>query len=258
MADGSDKAAADPLLAELAGTAVATKKIAIVGSAPSSAGLAPYDDESWEIWACSGGTLPYAKRVTLWFELHDWKPDPSVYGWRPEYVEWLRKAPVPVVMRQAVPDVPSSIGYPEDAARREFGDSFWTSSVAWMMAAAILQNPEEIALFGIDMAARTEYEGQRSGVHFFAHMARQRGIKVTVPAQSDLLRPPPQYGMRADSPMVVKLMTRQKELQQRLGTLQQQQDAAFREQLFLQGALDDLDYMMKIMADQDPKSIAGG
>jgi hypothetical protein len=33
----------------------ATKKIALIGSAPSSVGAAPYADRSWTIWGCSPG-----------------------------------------------------------------------------------------------------------------------------------------------------------------------------------------------------------
>lgn len=253
MADGSEIEAVG-----LSPQAVTIKKIAIVGSAPSSAPLAPYDDPAWDIWGCSGGTVTFMKRVSMWFELHEWKGDPAVYGWPPAYADFLRNLKVPCVMFREYPDIPMSVAYPEAAARREFGDYFWTSSIAWMAALAILQSPEEIAFFGIDMAAQTEYFEQRSGLHYFTQVARSRGIKVWAPPQSDLLRPRPQYGMREDSTSVVKLMVRRKELQARQADAQRRQDEAFREQLFLQGALDNLDYTLAIMADQDPKSIAGG
>ena len=44
------------------------KKVAIVGGGPSRR-RAPYDDETWEIWAFSSRAWRYP-RVTRWFELH--------------------------------------------------------------------------------------------------------------------------------------------------------------------------------------------
>jgi hypothetical protein len=38
------------------------RKIAVMGSAPSSVALAPFGDPSWEIWGCSPGLYYQAKR----------------------------------------------------------------------------------------------------------------------------------------------------------------------------------------------------
>jgi hypothetical protein len=234
-------------------------KIAIIGSAPSSVGLAPYDDPSWEIWGCSSGAAPFARRVSAWFELHHYGPgDPRQYMHTPEYVKFLRELKQPVHMIRHYEDIPSSVPYPKAEVQAEFGEYFFTSSIAWMTALAIQQKPTEIGFWGIDMAARDEYGYQRAGLHHFITLARMRGISITVPAESDLLRPEPQYGCREPSPMAIKMMTRKKELEARLNGLQAHYDAMFREMLFLRGALDDLDYWQTIWSDQDPKSIAGG
>ena len=71
-------------------------KIALVGSAPSSVRLAPFDDPSWDIWGCSPGAYPVfaQKRVDMFFELHRWEPpvvgraDQQVPWFTPEYVQW--------------------------------------------------------------------------------------------------------------------------------------------------------------------------
>lgn len=234
-------------------------RIALVGSAPSSVALAPYDDPTWEIWGCSGGAFPYARRVSAWFEAHHIGPgDPAQYALTPEYIQWLKALTVPVYMTRHYEEVPASVPYPVDAVVGEFGEYFRTSTIAWMMALAIQQKPTEIGLWGVDMAAREEYGYQRAGLHHFITIARMRGIPVTVPMQSDLLRPEPVYGYREPSPMAVKMMTRRKELEGRINALQVQHDDTFRQMMFLRGALDDLDYWQNIWCDQDPKSIAGG
>ena len=75
-------------------------KIAICGSAPSSARKAPFGDPSWQIWGCSPGLYPYAGRVDEWWEVHRWepgvigKPETQKPWFTPEYVMWLRQQPV--------------------------------------------------------------------------------------------------------------------------------------------------------------------
>jgi hypothetical protein len=228
-------------------------RIAIVGSAPSSLGLAPYDDPSWEIWGTSPGAAPHVKRVTRWFEVHHYDPA-QCPDW---YMQWLKDQPAPVYMIDKYDDVPTSVRYPREDVQKELGKYFYTSSVAWMLALAILQKPKEIGLWGIDMAARDEYGYQRAGCHHFITIARLSGINITVPLESDLLRPEPEYGMRNPSPFVVKMISRRNELEGRLTALQTQYASTTQEITFLRGALDDLDYWSTIWSDQDPKSIVG-
>lgn len=231
-------------------------RIAIIGSAPSSAGLAPYEDPSWTIWGCSPGAIPHARRIDAWFELHYYIPEePTRSGMVETYLKWLRELGKPIYMLEQYADIPTAVKYPKQDVYNAFGPYFYTSSVAWMLALAILQQPEEIGLWGIDMAARDEYEYQRAGCHHFLQIARHRGIKITAPLQSDILRPEPEYGLQMPSPITTKMVTRQRELQARLSHAQGQHDALSKEILFLQGALDDVDYWIHIWSDQDPRCI---
>src|SRR5690606_11158325 len=137
----------------------------------------------WDIWGCSSGAADHARRVSAWFELHHYgEGPPEQYAMRPDYVAWLRKLTVPVYMIRAHEDIPNSRPFPVDTVKGEFGEFFWTSSVAWMTALAIMQSPEEIGFWGIDMAAREEYGYQRAGLHHFITVARMKGIKITVPS----------------------------------------------------------------------------
>src|SRR5215510_1331188 len=148
-------------------------KVALVGTAPSSRDLAPFDDLSWKIWVCSPGNMNSCKRVDVWFELHSnllWK-EHEHYG-RP-YIEWLNKQPFPIYMQNANL-VPKAIVYPWYEMVQEFGKDFFTSSFAWMMALAIMQGAQEIALYGVDMASREEYIRQRPGFYYFKRRAEER------------------------------------------------------------------------------------
>jgi hypothetical protein len=219
-------------------------KIALIGSAPSSVALAPYKDESWTIWGCSPGAIGFVSRANAWFEIHAWEPEQPWFS--PGYREWMAKLNCPVYMLEPRPEIPTSMAFPFATMREEFGDFFFTSSLSWMLALAICQNGvEEIGLWGVDMAAHEEYAGQRPGCHFFIREARLRGIKVTVPPESDLLRPPPLYGLVESTEMFRKLTVRKRELEGRLAACNQVHENNVRECMFLKGAIEQLDYQMK-------------
>lgn len=219
------------------------KKIALCGSAPSSVALTPFDDPSWEIWACSPGSYPHLKRCDMFFELHRWEPKESWFS--TDYISFLKGLSVPVQMFDVQPDIPGAVLYPAEDMMREFGPYFFTSSLAWMAALAIMSGADAIGFWGVDMSAQEEWEGQRGGCQYFIQRARERGIAVIAPHESDLLRPSPLYGMSECDPMYVKLRARDRELTSRyhqvVAALQQKQ----REMDHLAGALDDNKYQMK-------------
>lgn len=234
-------------------------KIALVGSAPSSIRLAPYQDDSWTIWGCSPGAYPIVERVDAWFELHRWEPPvvgspaKQVPWFTPEYCQWLAEMAghdTPVYMSEVQAAVPSSVRYPREEMIKKYGPYFFTSSLAWMFALALEQpGVQEVGLWGVDMSATEEYAAQRPGCHYFITLAQQRGIKVTIPPESDLLRPQPMYGLSETSPMHVKLMARKREIEARLASCQATYENCVREQFFLKGALDDLNYILNTWVD---------
>jgi hypothetical protein len=220
---------------------VASKRIALIGSAPSSVNLAPWADASWDIWGCSPGAWPHVKRANRWFELHRWEDKP---WFSVEYVNFMRAISGPVYMITPVPEIPNSVKYPKDEMLSAFGPWFFTSTLSWMFALAITEGATEIGLWGVDMSAQEEWNFQRSGCHFFIDKAKALGIKVTVPVESDLLRPPPLYGFSEATPMYGKLRARMTELEARKQDAIRREAVAHDERLFLQGAIDDLQYFL--------------
>jgi len=220
-------------------------KIALVGTAPSSRLLAPFNDPSWTIWACSPGNMNMLPRVDAWFEVHSnllW-PEHESYG-KP-YIEWLKQQKIPVYMQDQA-QVPNATIFPWQELVKEFGDDFFTSSFAWMMAFAMTQGAKEIALYGIDMASRDEYILQRPGFFFFRHEARRRGITVSAPNESDIMQSPPLYAISDSTPFGRKILAREKELKDRIAGMVSQRDQLNNNITYLQGALEDIDYFKSI------------
>lgn len=233
---------------------MAEKKIALVGSAPASVRLAPYQDPSWEIWGCSPGVYGVAPRVNAWFELHLWEPGQTWFS--PEYVQWLNALPARgVTLWTGAPDpdrvsygpspVPGAQVLPWKEILGEFDDMqyFCSSSLFWMMAMAIRAGATKIGLWGVDMAATEEYEMQRAGIHFLAYVARARGIEVGCPPESDLFTPRFRYGIDEWTHSFRKVRARHQELALRRNAAQTEMQNKQIETAFLNGALDDLQYM---------------
>lgn len=150
-------------------------KVAIVGLSPTSHHLAPWDDPEWELWG-----MPWD--VDRWkmdrlFEMHD-DPDPRSEGELPEY---------PVLYMQDA-KYPNVTTYPLEEVAATIGGDYWCSSVGYMLALAIHEGAEEIAIFGVDMKATEEYAYQRANCEYLIGLARGKGIKVHIPDTSPLCK----------------------------------------------------------------------
>ncbi len=220
------------------------RKIAILGSAISSVGFAPFDDPGWEIWGCSPANRRMP-RCDVWFELHnvELKHREGLTEW----MEWLKTQPK-VYMQQASPEYPGSIEYPLKEMLEKHGRYWWTSQIAYMLALAIEQKPAVIGLYGVDMAALSEYNQQRPACQFFIEKATQAGITIVVPPESDLLEPPPLYGYCESSRQWRKYYARMEELKARVADIDAHSKEA--EKRHLVGAIDDLQYQMAHWANR--------
>lgn len=133
-------------------------KIAVLGSAPSSVGLAPFkniDYQRWargkaeevfhahgripgdfEIWGCSPAAWAQVPRADRWFEVHRWEPGQAWFS--PEYCRFLQNFHDGALYTGArIDDLPNATVYPIDAMEEKFSSYFMTSSLALMLALAI-------------------------------------------------------------------------------------------------------------------------
>lgn len=230
------------------------KKIAIIGTAPLSRDLAPYDDQSWEIWACSPGNMGVLKRVNTYFELHAMVEleAPENQSWSKPYVAWLRQQTFPVYMQEPNELVPQAKIFPINGLIKEFGREWFSSSISMMQAFAVmhLEEGDEIGIFGVDMAADQEhYSAQRSGCRRFIEIAKDRGIKTTIPWESCLGFPPPIYGYSEATPMGRRINVTELMLRQRQAEIKAMLDKTVKEECFFAGAIEQLMYFKRTFVD---------
>ena len=146
-----------------------SRKVAILGKLPTKHN-APFGNTSWDIWAFNkhNDTIP---RVTKWFDIHAHKPNQDAEITR--------------------------ANFPFEEVEKLVGGQYFNNSVSYLIAYAILQGYEEIALYGMrfDAAHEARRNGEWQNVRELIFFAKGRGIKVTAPADKEMMREYPYYGI---------------------------------------------------------------
>ncbi|MFH1730133.1 MAG: hypothetical protein ABIF82_00600 [Planctomycetota bacterium] len=198
-----------------------TEKVVVLGYAPSSRDLAPFKDESFEIWGVNELYL-MVPRVDVLFDIHGYELMKSKAR-NPGHLKWLQESKIPIYMQKHFDDIPRSIEYPIDLMVKLWGD-YYTNSISYMIALATFMEYKEIHIYGVDMATDLEYQVQRPSVEYFVGVAVGAGRTVYIPPQADVLKTTYLYGYDDGkrSEIKLKMDAREKELQGRVATLQQQ------------------------------------
>lgn len=219
------------------------RKIAIVGFAATSLPEAPWEDGSWEKWILNNmwGVLKPGEYHRV-YELHDTRDD------EPTHIQWLQKnQTVPVYMSHPRDDTPMCQPFPVAEIVERFG-TFFTNTISWMLAHALLEctevvdehkvdhgtglhtepllrvtEPLQIGVWGVDMAnsAGGEYAAQRPSCEYFIGLCRGLGVPVYIPEHSDLCKTGTMYAVGNDSPFFAVMQNRQRELTERLQQMNQ-------------------------------------
>lgn len=237
------------------------RRIAILGNADSTKDLAPFDDPTWEIWGLAWRALHHP-RMDVCFEVHSLPVIIEEFG--QDALEWyadpFTKAGEPIVymMPAVAAEFPKVRAYPvADAAALMGGREYFTSSFSYMLALALLQDDvSEIGVWGVDLTDGEEYTEQRPCAEFLLGIAHARGIKLTIPPQSALLRHKWRYGLDdapTDDPLykqyVRKAANYRAKVRELLTDLPQQIAA-------LEGAAHECDEFAKDILDQGRKGAA--
>jgi len=167
------------------------RKIAIIGRCWSTRADAPWDDTSWEKWSLAWDPIPVTHRL---FETHQ---NFRMYFGNKEDGDWhvsgLRMAKVPIYMLEKHDDIPMSVRYPIEEITELVGKAtgretpYLESSIAYMLAQAVLEKVGRVGIWGVDLHCESEYAYQRPNLEYLIGLARGKGVKVYIPPQSALL-----------------------------------------------------------------------
>jgi len=87
---------------------------------------------------------------------------------------------LPLIAPYKYEEVPLSQAFPLEKCVEVFGYPYFTNTICYMIAFAIMSGAREIQLFGINQVGGQEYAEERGGVEYWIGQALGRGISVTV------------------------------------------------------------------------------
>ena len=265
------------------------KKVAIVGYTEHRA-LAPFTDDSWEIWGLNDlyYELPEIGVDRLrWFQLHSWTGDlphdprnerRSPVNFQagpphprdPNHVLWLQEQAkrIPVYLLEPRAEIPDARIFPMDEAFRFFSmdggktpNRYFTNTISYMIALAIMEGAEEIGIYGVDMmmggGEGSEYGWQRPSCEFFLGVAKGMGITVYIPDESDLLKCAFPYGLSTGNPFRKKLVAMLNDYGRRRADCQSQRAQADAGNSELTGAISTLQWVLSSHLPGDGEESVG-
>jgi hypothetical protein len=151
------------------------KKLAIVGSHSATRHLAPWNDPDYEIWVVN--EAPQSDWCLRWdvdFQLHLEKVYTGYNHVKTDHWDWLQQdhGDKVIWMQEYDARVPNCHVYPLDEIKRATPDEMLTSSVAMMLALAIMQRHEVIEVWGVELTSNSEYAYQVEGWVYWVGFAR--------------------------------------------------------------------------------------
>src|SRR3990172_8275522 len=208
----------DETLAKLRSLREGKKTVALVGMAPTSCSLAPFNDPTVEVWGLNEAhAFDWLKSWDRWFQMH--KPrdftrdldDHRIYerGYVKGHYEWLKQDHgKPIYTQYVYPNIPDSVEYPlAEVVDRFFplvrkGDEkikYLTSTFTYLLAMALLEGFERIEIYGFEMGGGDEYIPQKACAEFWIGMAIGRGVEIYLPPNNQLVWGP-LYGYQGQGP----------------------------------------------------------
>lgn len=132
---------------------------------------APLTGQTWGV-----NDLILRRPVTLLFDMHYPEDEPNYAA----VVAAVNAATIPLVTLEPWLDVPTSVAYPLREIVEAFRCSYFSNSVAYMIAYALWQGATRIDLYGVMMALTKEYQREKGSLEYWIGYARGRGVSVTV------------------------------------------------------------------------------
>lgn len=176
------------------------RKVAIVGTAPTTKTFAPFNDPDWEIWglAWQASEMPRCDRA---FEMHQPKDYKKDWGSGAVYDIFRKPDSIPLYMLNKLKEFPGSITYPIAKVAKVFNmgengvsKQYFCSSFAYMLGMAALEAAEEIAIYGCDLVCTGEWEMQRPNTEWMIGFLQGKGVKTSIASGSALLKANYVYG----------------------------------------------------------------
>lgn len=95
---------------------------------------------------------------------------------------------IPLIAPFKYEEIPLSQAFPLKECVAKFGTPYFSNTIAFMIAYALLNGAKEIEIYGVNQASSSEYFYEKSGVEYWLGVANGMGVKITINgAKSELL-----------------------------------------------------------------------
>lgn len=165
---------------------VATRVVALVGTATSSRDLVNDQGPEVEVWGLNK-SYDWMPRWDRWFEVHSRERYKHIEG---DHLKKLQEMTCPIYMAEPYEDIPQAVQFPIVHVLQGRYRPLFTSTISYMLGLAIAEGFTEIRLCGIDMKMDSEYAFQRSACEYWIGIAEALGIKVVIPDSSPIGKAP--------------------------------------------------------------------
>lgn len=141
------------------------KELIILGTSLSRLEC-PYDKEVWGV----NRTYKFAERLDKVFTA-----DPVIE--LEEIEEYQKKLGFEIVASSKHPNVEVTL-YPIDKVMDYFQTDYFSDTICYMIALALMEGYKRIFLYGIDMHLEEEYADQKGGVEYWVGRAGGMGVQI--------------------------------------------------------------------------------
>jgi hypothetical protein len=138
-------------------------------------------DDRYECWGVNNVCL--WRPVDLVFNMHDLEKhkDHKLFN---KVIAHVNEYKIPMICQDHYEHIPTSMRFPIETLKIKY----FTNSIDYMVAYAIVKQMRMIDIYGVVMGADTEYDKQRSSLHFWIGIAIGMGLGVRVNEPTYLLK----------------------------------------------------------------------
>lgn len=173
-------------------------KVAIIGLHDATRDKAPWDDESWEVWAANEYAGPqfrgFIKHYERWLQIHTEDIFRRTGNWNDSgHLKWLQDFPTdkPLYMQKHYDDIPASVEYPLQQIKERFGldprTTFFGCTAAHSISLALYLGARTVGMWGVEANSATEYGNERDSLSFWLGVAKGMGVEIVLPDECTLL-----------------------------------------------------------------------
>lgn len=97
-----------------------------------------------------------------------------------EVVARINKMQVRLMAPFKYEEIPLSEEFPLTDVVKRFGAPYFTNTICYMIAYALMQGAKEIEIFGVNQASASEYSYEKAGVEYWLGIANGMGVKIII------------------------------------------------------------------------------